>query len=69
MPIVRRGRLFSGSRNVLAGVDRLQHRRDLTQLRPRYMSEDVAVEVNHALLSQRIIEVLGGTLGKTQAGI
>ena len=33
------------------------------------MAEDVAVEVNHASLPQRIGEVLGGALGKPQAGI
>ena len=63
------GRFALGGRQVLLGVDGLEHQRHLAQLAGRHMAEDVAVEVHHAALPARLGEELGGALDQAHAGI
>ena len=61
--------LFACGHDVLARVDRLEHRRDLPHLGRGHVAEDVAVPVHDAALPGGLGEELGGTLGKPQAGV
>src|SRR5262249_37468648 len=56
-------------RDVLARVDRLEHRRNLPHLGRGHVAEDVAVPVHDAALPSGLGEKLGGTFGKSQAGV
>ena len=61
--------LFACGHDVLARVDRLEHRRNLPHLGRGHVAEDVAVPVHDAALPGGLGEELGGTLGKPQAGV
>src|SRR6202008_4155078 len=54
---------------ILAGVDRLEHGRDLPHLGRGHMDEDIAVPVHNTSLPGGVRKDLGGALGKPQAGI
>src|SRR6516165_525280 len=61
--------LLARCREVLAGVDRLEHGCDLTHLGRGHVTEDVAVPVHDAPLPGRIRKELCGALGQPNAGI
>src|SRR5215831_2109793 len=61
--------LLACCREVLAGVDRLEHGCDLPHLGRGHVTEDVAVPVHDAPLPGRIRKELCGALGKPNAGI
>ena len=50
-------------RDVLAGMDRLKHRRDLPHLGRGHVAEDVAVPVHDAALPRGLGKELGSALG------
>src|SRR5262249_46920210 len=56
-------------RDVLAGVDRLKHGRDLPHLGRGHVAEDIAVPVHDAPLPGGLWKELCGALGKPNAGI
>src|SRR5262245_22658848 len=56
-------------RDVLAGMDRLEHGRDLPHLGRGHVTEDVAVPLRDAPLPGRIRKELSGALGQPNAGI
>jgi hypothetical protein len=55
--------------DIRAGMDRLEHRRDLSHLCRGNVAEDVAIPMHDRALPRRIREGLGRTLGKAQTGI
>src|SRR5262249_23068526 len=61
--------LLARCHNVLAGVDRLEHGRDLPHFGRRHVAEDVAIPVYDAALPESLGEELPSAFGKTQAGI
>src|SRR6185295_2444453 len=61
--------LLPSRRNVLAGVDRLEHGRDLANLARGNMAEDVAVPMYDTPLPGGIREELGGTFRKPHASV
>src|SRR6516225_287433 len=63
------GGLLARCRDVLAGVDRLEHGRDLPHLGRGHVTEDVAEPVHDAPLPGRLWKELCGALGKPNAGI
>src|SRR5262249_14014296 len=61
--------LLACCRDVLAGVDRLEHGRDLPHLGRGHVAEDVAVPVHDAPLPGGLWKELCGVLGKPDAAI
>src|SRR5262249_32250291 len=61
--------LLARCREVLAGVDRLEHGRDLPHLGRGHVAEDIAVPVYDAPLPDSFWKELRGALGKPNAGI
>lgn len=60
--------LLARRHEVLAGMDRLAHRRDLSHLGRGNVAEDVAIPMHDTAPPRRIGEELG-SLGKAQTGI
>src|SRR5262249_22799038 len=61
--------LLACRREVLAGVDRLEHGRNLPHLGRGHVAEDVAVPVHDAPSPGSLWKELRGALGKPNAGI
>ena len=61
--------LLPSRRNVLAGVDRLEHGRDVANLARGNVAEDVAVPMHDTPLPGGIGEELGGTFRKPHARV
>src|SRR5262249_31071233 len=61
--------LFARRHDVLAGMDRLEHGRDLPDFRRGHVAEDVAIPVHDAALPGRLGEELGRALAQPQAGV
>src|SRR3974377_2345521 len=61
--------LLARCRNILTGVDGLEHSRDLPPLGRRHMTEDVAVPMHDAALPSRLGKELSRTLGKAETSI
>src|SRR5260221_1558348 len=61
--------LLARCRDVLAGVDRLEHGRDLPHLGRGHVTEDVAVPVHDAPLPGSLCKELCGAPGKPNTGI
>jgi len=55
--------------HILRGVDRLQHRGDLTHLRTRHMREHIPIKVHRAALPTGVGEELRGTLRKSDTSV
>jgi hypothetical protein len=61
--------LLTRRHDVLAGVDRLEHGRNLPHLGRGHVTEDVTIPVHDAALPSRLGKELRGALGKPEAGI